>query len=153
MSLCDRLCHLRHFRRQFDNVRRIYKQVDEMTGNVLDNIRQQFLLPDPLARWVAASGADPLVVCWSSRARRRWGQFALICYWRVVALFRLHFLGNRATASRVGRKGVTKGTVTLYITSLGLSSVCFRCLVNGHRKWVVSCVLGIGDVTAAKDVM
>ena len=55
--------------------------------------------------------------------------------------------------SRVGRAGVTKGTVTLYITSLGLSSVCFRCLVNGHRKWVVSCVLGIGDVTAAKDVM
>ena len=37
-------------RRQFDNVRRIYKQVDEMTGNVLDNIRQQFLLPDSLAR-------------------------------------------------------------------------------------------------------
>ena len=122
MSLCDRLCHLRHFRRQFDNVRRIYKQVDEMTGNVLDNIRQQFLLPDPLARWVAASGADPLVVCWSSRARRRWGQFALICYWRVVALFRLHFPGYRATTSGLFHKAFyTKFVVcTLWILKLVL---------------------------------
>ncbi|XP_037092414.1 acidic fibroblast growth factor intracellular-binding protein-like isoform X2 [Pollicipes pollicipes] len=54
-DVCDKTGVLvRSCRRQFDNVRRIYKQVDEMTGNVLDNIRQQFLLPDPLARRYAA---------------------------------------------------------------------------------------------------
>lgn len=37
-------------RRQFDNVKRIYKAVEEMPGNVAQNIKQIFLLNEELAR-------------------------------------------------------------------------------------------------------
>jgi hypothetical protein len=37
-------------RRQFDNVKLVYKAVEEMTGCVKSNIEAEFLLPEPLAR-------------------------------------------------------------------------------------------------------
>ena len=37
-------------RRQFDNVKRIYKAVEEMPGNIANNIKQQFSLSDELSR-------------------------------------------------------------------------------------------------------
>lgn len=43
---------LKSCRRQFDNVKRIFKCVEEMPGNVTNNIKQNFLLPDELARYV-----------------------------------------------------------------------------------------------------
>nr|XP_045619370.1 acidic fibroblast growth factor intracellular-binding protein-like [Procambarus clarkii]XP_045619371.1 acidic fibroblast growth factor intracellular-binding protein-like [Procambarus clarkii] len=45
---------LRSCRRQFDNVKRIFKQVDEMTGSVVTNIQSVFLLPTRLAKKYAA---------------------------------------------------------------------------------------------------
>ena len=36
-------------RRQFDNVKRVHKVVEDMDGSLIDNIRSQFLLPDSLA--------------------------------------------------------------------------------------------------------
>jgi len=41
-------------RRQFDNVKRIFKAVEEIPGNVTNNIKQNFLLSDELARKYAA---------------------------------------------------------------------------------------------------
>lgn len=41
---------LKSCRRQFDNVKRIFKCVEELPGNVTNNIKQNFLLPDELAR-------------------------------------------------------------------------------------------------------
>lgn len=41
---------LKSCRRQFDNVKRIFKCVEEMPGNVTNNIKQNFLLPEELAR-------------------------------------------------------------------------------------------------------
>ncbi|XP_026313917.1 acidic fibroblast growth factor intracellular-binding protein isoform X2 [Hyposmocoma kahamanoa] len=41
---------LRCCRRQFDNVRRVFKTVEEMPGNVVANIRNTFLLSEPLAK-------------------------------------------------------------------------------------------------------
>lgn len=45
---------LKSCRRQFDNVKRIFKCVEELPGNVTNNIKQNFLLPDELARLVFA---------------------------------------------------------------------------------------------------
>lgn len=45
---------LKSCRRQFDNVKRIFKVVEEMPGNLTQNIKQQFALPEPLARKYAA---------------------------------------------------------------------------------------------------
>lgn len=45
---------LRSCRRQFDNVKRIFKHVDEMTGSVMANIQSAFLLPPPLAKKYAS---------------------------------------------------------------------------------------------------
>ncbi|KAG7166868.1 Acidic fibroblast growth factor intracellular-binding protein-like [Homarus americanus] len=45
---------LRSCRRQFDNVKRIYKQLDEMNGLVVANIQSIFLLPTVLAKKYAA---------------------------------------------------------------------------------------------------
>ena len=36
-------------RRQFDNVKRVHKVVEDMDGSLVDNIRSQFLLPESLA--------------------------------------------------------------------------------------------------------
>lgn len=41
---------LKSCRRQFDNVKRIFKCVEELPGSVTNNIKQNFLLPDELAR-------------------------------------------------------------------------------------------------------
>lgn len=38
-------------RRQFDNVKRVFKTVEEMQGSVVTNIKTLFLLPDDLARY------------------------------------------------------------------------------------------------------
>ncbi|XP_063601845.1 acidic fibroblast growth factor intracellular-binding protein-like [Penaeus indicus] len=45
---------LRSCRRQFDNVKRIFKQVDEMPGSVVANIQSSFLLPNELAKKYAS---------------------------------------------------------------------------------------------------
>lgn len=41
-------------RRQFDNVKRVYKTVEDMAGNLVQNIQQLFLLPENLAKKYAA---------------------------------------------------------------------------------------------------
>ncbi|XP_045508615.1 acidic fibroblast growth factor intracellular-binding protein [Colias croceus] len=41
---------LRCCRRQFDNVRRVFKAVEEMPGSVVANVRATFLISEPLAR-------------------------------------------------------------------------------------------------------
>lgn len=41
---------LKSCRRQFDNVKRIFKTVDEMPGSVVQNIKKHFLLSDELAK-------------------------------------------------------------------------------------------------------
>ncbi|XP_058823580.1 acidic fibroblast growth factor intracellular-binding protein [Topomyia yanbarensis] len=40
---------LKSCRRQFDNVKRIFKAMEELPGNTANNIKQQFILPDELA--------------------------------------------------------------------------------------------------------
>lgn len=40
---------LRSCRRQFDNIKRVHRAVEEVQGVFLDNIKAQFLLPEPLA--------------------------------------------------------------------------------------------------------
>lgn len=49
---------LKSCRRQFDNIKRIFKMVEEMPGNVTNNIRQHFLLPEELARWAIYHRSD-----------------------------------------------------------------------------------------------
>lgn len=46
---------LKSCRRQFDNVKRIFKCVEELPGSVTNNIKQFFLLPDESARYVLTS--------------------------------------------------------------------------------------------------
>ncbi|KAK9498337.1 hypothetical protein O3M35_002992 [Rhynocoris fuscipes] len=41
---------LKSCRRQFDNVKRIYKTVDDLQGSVIQNIRNLFLLPEDIAK-------------------------------------------------------------------------------------------------------
>lgn len=54
-EVAEKTCvKLKSCRRQFDNVKRIYKIVEEMPGNLTQNIKQQFALPEPLARKYAA---------------------------------------------------------------------------------------------------
>uniref|UniRef100_A0A8D8KW31 Acidic fibroblast growth factor intracellular-binding protein n=1 Tax=Culex pipiens TaxID=7175 RepID=A0A8D8KW31_CULPI len=45
---------LKSCRRQFDNIKRIFKAVEDIPGNTTTNIKQQFLLPDELAQKYAA---------------------------------------------------------------------------------------------------
>lgn len=45
---------LKSCRRQFDNVKRIYKAVEEQPGNIVNNIKHQFLLPEDVARKYSA---------------------------------------------------------------------------------------------------
>ena len=42
--------NLKSCRRQFDNVKRVYKAVEEMNGSLIVNIQNQFLLPEQLAQ-------------------------------------------------------------------------------------------------------
>lgn len=37
-------------RRQYDNVKRVFKTVEDMSGSLVANIKQHFLLPDELAK-------------------------------------------------------------------------------------------------------
>ncbi|GLH00479.1 Acidic fibroblast growth factor intracellular-binding protein, putative [Gryllus bimaculatus] len=41
---------LKSCRRQFDNIKRVFKAVEEMSGSIVQNIRTHFLLPEELAR-------------------------------------------------------------------------------------------------------
>lgn len=41
---------LKSCRRQYDNVKRIFKIVEDLPGSLVTNIKQHFLLPDDLAK-------------------------------------------------------------------------------------------------------
>lgn len=43
---------LRSCRRQYDNVKRIYKTVEDLPGSLITNIKHHFLLPEELAKYV-----------------------------------------------------------------------------------------------------
>lgn len=43
-------CPLKSCRRQFDNIKRVYKMVEEMPGSVVQNIQNLFYLSEELAR-------------------------------------------------------------------------------------------------------
>jgi hypothetical protein len=43
------------YRRQFDNVKRVFKVVEDMQGSVVQNIKTNFLLPEELARYVGTA--------------------------------------------------------------------------------------------------
>ncbi|XP_057323494.1 acidic fibroblast growth factor intracellular-binding protein isoform X2 [Microplitis mediator] len=45
---------LKSCRRQYDNVKRIFKAVEDLPGSLVTNIKQHFLLPDDLAKRYAA---------------------------------------------------------------------------------------------------
>jgi Acidic fibroblast growth factor binding (FIBP). len=45
------------YRRQFDNVKRVFKVVEDMQGSVVHNIKTNFLLPEELARYVGTAMA------------------------------------------------------------------------------------------------
>ena len=37
---------------QFDNLKRVFRQVEELGGHVVDNIKKNFLISDQLAKYV-----------------------------------------------------------------------------------------------------
>lgn len=39
-------------RRQYDNIKKIFKTVEDLPGSLVTNIKQHFLLPDDLAKLV-----------------------------------------------------------------------------------------------------
>lgn len=41
-----------NFRRQFDNVKRVFKAVEELQGSVIQNISSMFLLSEDLSKYV-----------------------------------------------------------------------------------------------------
>lgn len=41
---------LKSCRRQYDNVKRVFKAVEDLSGSLVTNIKQHFLLPDDLAK-------------------------------------------------------------------------------------------------------
>lgn len=41
-----------YFRRQFDNVKRVFKAVEELQGSVIQNICNIFLLSEDLAKYL-----------------------------------------------------------------------------------------------------
>lgn len=43
---------LKSCRRQFDNVKRVFKVVEDMAGHIANNVKHNFMLSDDLARWV-----------------------------------------------------------------------------------------------------
>ncbi|XP_033213423.1 acidic fibroblast growth factor intracellular-binding protein [Belonocnema kinseyi] len=45
---------LRSCRRQYDNIKRVFKTVEDMPGSLVTNIKQHFLLPEELAKRYAA---------------------------------------------------------------------------------------------------
>ncbi|KAJ8680329.1 hypothetical protein QAD02_016116 [Eretmocerus hayati] len=63
---------LKSCRRQYDNVRRIFKTVEELPGNLVANIKQHFLLPEDLAKRYAAV---VFIVCLRFEMNKRKLQF------------------------------------------------------------------------------
>ncbi|KAG8336394.1 hypothetical protein J6590_045359 [Homalodisca vitripennis] len=63
---------LKSCRRQFDNVKRVFKTVEELQGSVVTNIKNLFLLPDELARfhWIKTVNFVSLLVCQNCRQTR-----------------------------------------------------------------------------------
>lgn len=54
-EVAEKTCvKLKSCRRQFDNVKRIFKAVEELPGNITNNIKQLFTLPDELAKKYAS---------------------------------------------------------------------------------------------------
>lgn len=43
---------LKSCRRQYDNVKRVFKIVEDLPGSLVTNIKQHFLLSDDLAKYV-----------------------------------------------------------------------------------------------------
>lgn len=43
-----------YFRRQFDNIKRVYKMVEEIPGSIVENIKNSFYLSDDLAKQYAS---------------------------------------------------------------------------------------------------
>ena len=43
---------LKSCRRQYDNVKRVFKTVEDLPGSLVTNIKQHFLLPEELAKYV-----------------------------------------------------------------------------------------------------
>lgn len=43
---------LKSCRRQFNNVKRVFKTVEDLPGSLVTNINQHFLLPEELAKYV-----------------------------------------------------------------------------------------------------
>ncbi|XP_063392399.1 acidic fibroblast growth factor intracellular-binding protein isoform X2 [Cydia fagiglandana] len=66
---------LRCCRRQFDNVRRVFRGVEEMPGNVVANIRSTFLLSEPLAK---KYGAVVFIACMRFETTKRKLQY--LCF-------------------------------------------------------------------------
>lgn len=42
--------NLKSCRRQYDNIKRVYKTVEDLPGSLVINIKQHFLLPEELAK-------------------------------------------------------------------------------------------------------
>lgn len=59
---------LKSCRRQFDNVKRVFKTVEEMQGSVVQNIKNNFLLPDELAK---RYGAVVFIACMRFETSKR----------------------------------------------------------------------------------
>lgn len=54
-EIADKTCvKIKSCRRQFDNIKRIFKIVEELSGNIVNNIKAQFLLSEELAKKYAA---------------------------------------------------------------------------------------------------
>lgn len=52
LFICLKKTYNYHFRRQFDNVKRVFKAVEELQGSVIQNISSIFLLSEDLAKYV-----------------------------------------------------------------------------------------------------
>ena len=50
IRVINNIFSLYHYRRQFDNVKRIFKAVEELPGNITHNIKQLFNISEELAK-------------------------------------------------------------------------------------------------------
>lgn len=57
----DKLIYLQH---KFENVKRVFKAVEDAPGSLIDNIESNFLLPLPLAQWVTKLSFDDVSNTW-----------------------------------------------------------------------------------------
>lgn len=60
---------LKSCRRQYDNVKRVFKIVEDLPGSLITNIKQHFLLSDDLAKYVIffIKPIIPIVNCISKK--------------------------------------------------------------------------------------